>query len=257
MAGTFEADQLLKKILTKIQKNETLRKALALILVFSVLGLFGNFVYDMIPKKYTMTITGGDILSQRHMLAKILEEEAAKEGITLIIHPMSGSVRALEEVNDGKLDLAFVQGGLNLRLANVEHVATVSSEVLHLLVKPQIKDIRELKGKMVNVGSKTGGTRIVAHRVLNFVGLQEGVDYAESNDSIEDVLSMHPTKLPDAMFVVSSTPAYAAEYMIKNQGYHLLEIPFPEALSLREGWVSGEKVLAYTYIPIRRNRPGI
>ena len=247
MAGTFEADQLMKKLLTKIQKNEKLRKALAMVLLLLVLGVFGKFIYDMIPKQYTLTITGGDILSQRHMIAKVLEQEAAKEGITLIIHPMSGSVKALEEINSGNLDLAFVQGGLNLRLANVEHVATVTSEVLHLLVKPGIKDIRDLKGKAVNMGSKTGGTRIVAHQVMNFVGLQENIDYAEVSDSVEDVLAMHPSKLPDAMFVVSSAPAYAAEYMIKNQGYHLLEIPFPEALSLREGWVSGEKVLAYTY----------
>jgi len=247
MAGTFEADQLVKKILTKIQKNEKLRKILAIAIVLLLLGLLGKFIYDMIPKQYTLTITGGDILSQRHMLAKVLEEEAAKEGITLIIHPMSGSVKALEEINNGNLDLAFVQGGLNLRMANVEHVATVTSEVLHLLAKPDIKDIRDLKGKAVNMGSKSGGTRIVAHQVMNFVGLQENIDYAEVNDSVEDVLSMHPTKLPDAMFVVSSAPTYAAEYMIKNQGYHLLEIPFPEALSLREGWVSGEKVLAYTY----------
>lgn len=247
MAGTFEADQLIKKYLTKMQKNEKLRKMLAIVLVLGLLGLFGKFIYDMLPRQYTLTITGGDVLSQRHMIAKVLEEEAAKEGITLVIHPMSGSVKALEQVESGKLDLAFVQGGLDLRLANVEHVATVTSEVLHLLAKPEIKDIKELKGKVVSVGSKTGGTRIVSQRVMNFIGLQGNIDYAEANDSVEDILAMHPSKLPDAMFIVSSVPAYSAEYMIKNHGYHLLEIPFPEALSLREGWVSGEKILPYTY----------
>ncbi len=245
--STFEAEQLLKKQLAKIQKNEKFKNTLAWIVILILVGLFSKFIYDMIPKQYTLTITGGDILSQRHIIAKVLEDEAAKEGITLIIHPMSGSIKALEEVNSGKLDLALIQGGLNLRLPNVEHVATVNSEALHLLVKPEIKDIRDLKGKVVNMGSKSGGTAVVARRVMNFVGLQGNIDYAESYDSIETVLSLHPTKLPDAMFVVSSVPAYSADYMVKSRGYHLLEIPFPEALSMREGWVSGEKILAYAY----------
>ena len=247
MSSTFEAEQLLRKYLNKIQKNKIIMNSLAALIVLLLLGAFGKFVYDMIPQQYTLTITGGDILSQRHMIAKVLEEEAAKEGITLVIKPVAGSVKALEQVNDGTLDLAFIQGGLNLRLENVEHAATVSSETLHLLAKPEIKDIRDLRGKIVNVGSKTGGTRVVAHQVMKFVGLTENIDYAETNDSSEDVLAMHPLKLPDAMFIVSMPPSYVVETMVKKHGYHLLEIPFPEALALREGWVSGEKILAYTY----------
>lgn len=247
MSSTFEAEQLLRKYMNKIQKNKMIMNSLAALVVLVLVGVFGKFVYDMIPRQYTLTITGGDILSQRHMIAKVLEEEAAKEGITLVIHPVSGSVKALEEVNSGKLDLAFIQGGLNLRLENVEHVATVSSESLHLLAKPEIKDIKDLRGKVVNTGSKNGGTRVVAHQVMKFVGLTEQLDYAETSDSAEDVLSMHPSKLPDAMFVVSMPPSYVVETLVKKQGYHLLEIPFPEALALREGWVSGEKILAYTY----------
>lgn len=247
MSSTFEAEQLLRKYLNKLQKNKIIMNSLAALVVLLLLGAFGKFVYDMIPRQYTLTITGGDILSQRHMIAKVLEEEAAKEGITLVIKPVSGSVKALEQVNDGTLDLAFIQGGLNLRLENVEHAATVSSEALHLLAKPEIKDIRDLRGKVVNVGSKTGGTRVVAHQVMKFVGLTENLDYAETNDSTEDVLAMHPAKLPDALFIVSMPPSYVAETLVKKQGYHLLEIPFPEALALREGWVSGEKILAYTY----------
>ncbi|HWR40550.1 MAG TPA: TAXI family TRAP transporter solute-binding subunit [Patescibacteria group bacterium] len=247
MSSTFEAEQLLKKYLNKIQQNKVIMNTLAALIAIIFLYVAGKFVYDMIPRQYTLHITGGDILSQRHLIAKVLEEEAAKEGITLVIHPVAGSVRALEQVNSGQLDLAFIQGGMNLRLENVEHVATVSTETLHLLAKADIQNVRDLRGKTVNVGSKTGGTRIVAHQVMNFVGLQENIDYAETYDSTEDVLAMYPEKLPDAMFVVSPPPSYVVERMVKKQGYHLLEIPFPEALALREGWVSGEKILAYTY----------
>lgn len=247
MSNTFEADQLIRKYLNKLQQNKRLRTVLAALIVVALLGLMAKFAYDMMPRQYTLTITGGDILSQRHMIAKVLEEEAAKQGIALVIRPVSGSVQALEQVNSGKLDLAFIQGGLNLRLEHVVHVSTLSTETLHLLVKPDIKDIHGLRGKVVNMGSKSGGTRVVANKVMKFIGLQENVDYAETNQSVEEVLTLHARKLPDAMFVVSTAPSYVVDSMVKKNGYRLLEIPFPEALSLREGWVNGEKVLAYTY----------
>jgi hypothetical protein len=50
--------------------------------------------------------TGGDIVNNRHYLAKILQSEAQKKGLTLIIHPEHGTIQALEKVSAGQLDLA-------------------------------------------------------------------------------------------------------------------------------------------------------
>ena len=58
-------------------------------------------------------MTGGDIVTNRHYLAKILQSEAQKAGVTVIVKPvLAGAAAELEAVSEGKIDLALVQGGL-------------------------------------------------------------------------------------------------------------------------------------------------
>jgi TRAP-type uncharacterized transport system substrate-binding protein len=242
-----EADKVLTDFLNRLQKNAQVRKGLALALLLVLSGIAGYFIYEILPRNYAYTITGGDILSNRHYLAKSLQEEVADNGVALEIKPSSGSQEALAQVAAGKLDFAFIQGGLDLPYPNVVHVATVAPELLHFLVRPGIKDISDLRGKRVNLGSKKGGTRIIARQVLEFSGLQEGIDYVESNISTEELLSMRAERMPEAIVITSFAPSDVADYIIKQRGYRLLEIPFPSSLSLRLGWVADSKILAYMY----------
>jgi TRAP-type uncharacterized transport system substrate-binding protein len=242
-----EAHKILDNLLKRIQKNARLRNALAVCAVLALLGTAASFLYDVLPRQFALTVTGGDILSNRHAMARLLQRESAGNGVALRIIPVSGSQEALMAVNDGKLDLAFIQDGLDAKYPNVRHVAFVAPEQLHFLVRPDIKDISGLRGKMVNMGSKLGGTRIVARQVLEFSGLQSGVDYQEANLSSEDLLRMRDENLPEAIVITSFPPSDIAEALIRERGYELLEIPFPASLSLRMGWVADSKILAYTY----------
>ena len=72
-----EAHKLLDAFLLRIQKNAQIRKGLALILLIGLLGIVASFAYDFIPRHYSLSITGGDILSNRHYLARLLQDEAA------------------------------------------------------------------------------------------------------------------------------------------------------------------------------------
>jgi TRAP-type uncharacterized transport system substrate-binding protein len=242
-----EAHKILDKLLKRIQKNAQVRNALAVCVVLVLLGIAASFLYDVLPRQFALTVTGGDILSNRHSMARLLQHESANNGVALRIVPVSGSQEALMAVNDGKLDLAFIQDGLDAKYPNVRHVAFVAPEQLHFLVRPEIKDISGLRGKLVNMGSKLGGTRIVARQVLEFSGLQNGIDYQEANLSSEDLLRLREDKLPDAIVITSFPPSDIAEALIRDRGYELLEIPFPASLSLRMGWVADSKILAYTY----------
>ena len=242
-----EADKILTAFLAKLQKNVLIRKALALLLVLALLGIAGYFIYEIIPRQYNQTITGGEILSNRHYLARKLQEQAAKQGVNLTIKPTAGSQDALQLLNEGKLDFAFIQGGLDLHFANVVHVATIEPELLHFLVRPEIKDISGLNGKRINLGSRLGGTRIVSKQILTFSGLNEGINYVETNISTEELLSMQPQRMPDAIVITSFAPSDIADYLVKERGYTLLELPFPASMALRLGWVADSKILAYMY----------
>jgi len=42
-------------------------------------------------------------------------------------------------------------------------------------------------------------------------------------------------------------PSYLVEILVKKHHYSIVEIPFPEALALRHGWVANGQILGYTY----------
>lgn len=242
-----EAERILLDVLARIQRIATLRKGLAMLLLLILIGVAGHFIYEILPRTYALKITGGDLLSNRHFLARSLQKEVLGRGVALQVIPVHGSQEALEQVNQGQLDFAFIQGGLEPNYPNVTHVATVAPELLHLLVQPDIKGIADLRGKRVNLGSAKGGTRIIAKQVLEFSGLIDGVDYIEANLSAEELLSLPLRRMPDAIVLTSFAPSDIADYLVKKRGYELLEIPFPSSLALRLGWVTHSKINAYMY----------
>ena len=203
--------------------------------------------WQLMPRHYTLRITGGAITGNRHFLAKGLQHEAADNGVTLNVRPTEGSDEALALVDAGKLDLAFVQGGLDLPYEDVVHVASVSAELLHVLVRPDITSLAALRGQRINLGSKKGGTRVIARQLLHFAGLREDVDYVESNLSTEELLTLSTERLPAALVIISLPPSEIVNDLVRRHGYTLLEVDYPAAFAQRYEWASEGRVLAYTY----------
>lgn len=242
-----EARSILNDWLQRMQRNERVRKTLAFLLVVVLLGIAAHYVYEVLPRTYSLKITGGDILGNRHYLAGALRDEVLPDRVRLDVLPSEGSQDALSRVSEGKLDFALIQGGLELPFANVVHVANLAPELLHFLVRPDIKDIAGLRGMRINLGSKKGGTRVIAKELLEFSGMQDGVDYVETNLGTEDLLALRKDRVPDVIVITSFAPSNVADYIVKQYGYSLLEIPFPNALALRQGWAADSKVMAYMY----------
>lgn len=234
-------------LLHKFKNSERLKRGALVVFLLVLLGIGAKFVYELIPRHYLLTMTGGSVLSQRHFLAKVLQEELAQKHVSLKIVHAAGSVEALEEVNDGKIDLALVQGGLDSNYPNVEHVATISPELIHFLVKSDIREVKDLRGKFINMGVKGDGVSVVTNQILKISGLNAETDYAETNFSDEEILSMRPEKLPDVIVEVSYAPSDIADFLVKHRDYRLLEMSFPPSLAMRLGWVADSKILAYMY----------
>lgn len=242
-----ESEALLRKSLDFLQSDRRIRVGLGLLLVGAMLFVAGRSAYRLVPRQDVLRVTGGDIVSNRHFLARIVQAEAAKHHLTLVVEPVSSGTDALERVAQGKLDAAFVQGGLEKIFPNVEHVATVMPELVHLLVKPGIKGMDDLKGRSVNMGLKHSPSRDIALTLLRFTGYEENVDFVETNFTAEQLLGLPLRKMPDAIITVSSVPSYLVEILVRKHQYQVMEIPFPESLALRHGWAANGTILAYTY----------
>ena len=242
-----EAQRILDGVLARIQQNEKVRNTVGVLVVMALLGAAASFLYDLLPRQYALHITGGDILSNRHYLARLLQKEATNNGVAMTLDPVSGSKEALAAVDEGRIDLAVIQDGLENKYPNVRHVAYIGPEPLHLLVRQDVKEISDLIGKRINLGVLQGGTRVVAKQVLEFSSMDAGLQYVETNFSSEELLQMRAEKLPDAIAIATLAPSDAVEFLIRQRGFVLLEIPFPASLALRLGWVADSKILAYTY----------
>jgi TRAP-type uncharacterized transport system substrate-binding protein len=234
-------------LLEKARHHDRTRKILAILLILVLLVIAGKFILDLIPRHYVLTISGGNILSQRHFLVKLLQEEAEQNHVALKILKTEGSLSALEEVNEGKLDLAVIQGGIDGKYPNVTHVATLAPELIHFLAKPNIKDIKDFKGVIINMGERSEGTSTLAHQILSYSNLKANSDYVETNYSDEQLIGMRTEKLPDVIVEVSYAPSDLADYLVKKKGYRLIEMSFPPSLAKRLGWVADMKLLGYMY----------
>ena len=84
-------------------------------------------------------------------------------------------------MNSGKLDFAFVTGGIDFAAySNVRQVTSLHVQALHLLVKEELagdvtKHLGALRGKVVDLGGDEGAaTYWLARDVMEFAGLYPG-----------------------------------------------------------------------------------
>src|SRR5262249_12457517 len=211
----------------------------------AALGL-AAFLYFHSPgqKHYHLSFTAGNALGVRHELAQRLKKEASQRALELSITPSHGSEQSLDWVNSRKVDMALVQGGLSSKgRPNVRQVATLHVEPMHLAVKRELAangntSLLALRGKTINLDEVGSGTRSLAIAILEFVGL-----HPRDRDPVNGYVPLtfdrqrlfaeqDTSKLPDAVFLVSSLPSPTTRYLVTKHGYRLLPLLFAEALSL-------------------------
>ncbi len=241
------AEEVVDNVLHYLQRTAWIRNTLGILLVVAVVGICGWQVYKLIPRSYELDLSGGNMLENRHFFAKAVQGVGVKYGLAINVAPVDTNTQALELVNNGKLQAALVQGGLDRVYPNVQQVATLAPEVVHLVVRPEIKSVADLRGTVINVGEKRGASEYVTGRILSYSGYQEGIDYSTTNYSPDQLVQLPPGRLPDAAFVISTVPSFLVEFLVKERGYKMIEIPFPGALAFRYGWIQSVTVQPYTY----------
>ena len=233
--------------LEKARRNEKGRRILGIALIALLLLISAKLIFNLIPQNYILSVTSGSVLSERHFLITLHQDEVAENFLSLKVTKTAGSLDALELVNSGKLDLALVPGGLIHSFPNVRHVATLPPEFIHFLVKPNIKNLEDLKGKVINMGERRESTRILARQILSHLDFVADSDYVETNFSNEELIGMRSDILPDVIVEVSYAPSVLVDFFVKRHDYHVLAMPFPAALAKRLSWITNVTLSEYTY----------
>ena len=130
-----------------------------------------------------------------------------------------GSVRNLEELQEGTVDMGLAQAGLaymayNGRLRepgrpfrNIRGIAVLNSSPIQLLVGPRSKTrtVEELKGRRVGVGGRDGsGPAVTSELVLRGYFAPDEVE--EVNGTVAQSTAMLLENTLDATFTISSVP---------------------------------------------------
>ena len=84
-----EFDALLYQLLGKLQRYHRLRHALAILCVCGLIALALNFLYQMLPRQFSLSIAGSDVVSNRYNLIKTLQTESLAPGHSFA-HPAHG-----------------------------------------------------------------------------------------------------------------------------------------------------------------------
>ncbi len=227
------------------------------ILVITAILLFSLAAYmlrnTVVLRNVSLKMTAGDAAGLRHRLAVDLARESPDYGLEISILATRGSEAALEAVERGEVDIAFVQGGLaNERTTHIRQVSALHIEPLHLLVDSELFQSIErdglgaLAGHSINVGSSSSGTYALSNEVLGFIGLEpanantpdsrssrDDRTFAQNTMGYTELLEAELSQLPDALFTVSSLPSPLATWMIEQHGFRLVELAFGEALALQ------------------------
>ena len=149
MANELEA--LARRHLVRLQRHTPTRQLLAMLCLAGLLILCGYFLYQSLPRQYTLRIAGSEVVSNRHYLMHILQEEVLPAGVRLHIASASDANDTMARLSRGELDLALMQDADAERYPNIRHIATLPTEVLHVLARPPIKQLSELRNRQINL----------------------------------------------------------------------------------------------------------
>jgi TRAP-type uncharacterized transport system substrate-binding protein len=223
-------------------------RVLAVLAIIALSVAAGFWYWNARTKLYHLRLGAGVELKYRKDLIDILCEEASNHDLKIEIQSNGASADAIARVARGELDAAVVPAGLAVQNDDVRQVAVFDCEPLQLFVRPELiaEGVAGLKGKRLNLGQAGGGVRILATQVLDFMGLKQG-SYQDETHPYAELITLPPDRMPDGVFSLSPLPSPLGEKMVQNYGYHLMELPYGQAMALRKAAIEDTTVPAHTY----------
>jgi uncharacterized protein len=184
------------------------------ILLFLIIGLSLNYC----KSKEKLSILTGSHDGNYYMGATVLKKILNDSNYDLVIKESNGSYQNIEDLSQGKADLALAQLDTILLFTTLGEeakkqvdkclaLAPINNESVHLLVNKNsgIKSIKDLKGKKVSYGEEKSGTWITATFLLQNV-FQDNLADQIQLQNLEDADALQKVMKGelDAVFLTTS-----------------------------------------------------
>ena len=210
----------------------------------------------------TIVIAGGPEKGLYHPIALNLSNMVVRLGRRATVLPTSGSLHNLKLVAEGGADLALFQPGSRknleefapalleqeeqkIDLAQLERVAFVAnlySQPLHIAVRKGsgIESLRDLKGKVVNLGSELSADYPMSRLLLRSLDMQPGENHR--NMPYTELIDAFDRDEVDAAFITVGMQADVFQALARSGKVRFLSVPNNEALAAMELHLSPFKV---------------
>ena len=120
-------------------------------------------------------------------------------------------------VKTGELGANFME--------QIVYVAKLFNEEVHIVVRPDVTDIKQLKGKVVNLGEPGSGTAITGRLLLDDLGINVQASHLADADAIERLKS---GGIAAAVFMAGKPAPVMA--WLKGSGLKVLPVPYAKIL---------------------------
>ena len=110
-------------------------------------------------------------------------------------------------------------------MGQIVYVAKLFNEEVHIVVRPGVTDIKQLKGKVVNLGEPGSGTAITGRLLLDDLAINVQESHLADADAIEKLKS---GDIAAAMFMAGKPAPVMA--WLKGSGLKVLPIPYAKIL---------------------------
>ncbi len=206
----------------------------AFILVIAGFMLAYQFIQPAPPN--TIHMATGDPEGAYHGFAQKYQRQFKREGITLELVETAGSVDNLALLTDGKVDIAFVQGGTRIDNGETELQALGSLyfEPLWLFLQQHvhIDQLNHLSARSIAIGPKGSGTNALVKRLLAANGSQKDSDIDENLQANAAVTALLEAQI-SAAFFVSGPDSQLIQDLLHSPTLHLANLERSPAYAQR------------------------
>ena len=227
-----------------------------LLLIIASFYFTSKFIQPSVKKE--ITIATGSIDGEYYKTALQYKELLEKQKVKVNIVTSNGSLENIELLNEKKVDIAFVQNGIEIvkNENNLQAIASVYYEPLWIFYKNEdykINYIIQLISKKISIGNEGSGTKDLALKLLKDNGLDNTNTQisTSSNKEAKDLLLKGEI---DAMFMISSADSQIVKELLENPNITLFNFKRAKAYSRKYTFLESNTLYEGT-IDLYKNLP--
>ena len=177
--------------------------------------------------------------------AEVYQKLARERGFDIQIVETAGAVQALQLLEEGKGDVAFVQGGIaaDADPQKVSALASVGYEPLWIFYRKALSSteplvaLDQLRGKRVAIGEANSGTNQLVKLLLQDVGL-DGENATLLELPAGDAATALQKGEIDAALFVSNDASSTIRTLLQDPNLELMSLRYADALARRHRFLS-------------------